>query len=463
MRIKNLFKIFGRDSVPILGFDVFISYSWTDGRAYAESLRDALLTHDLIVFLDDDRLNVGDPLTSRVSSALQKSRVLVLVTTPAALTSSYVTEELDEFSRRGKPLIPIAGKEVSDLLKNDDVDFNTLTNIENFNESQHQCAAKNLSTLWPFLHLVDGDKDKLVTVSNKSVEKILAAVGAFKAQRARQFLLVSLVLVFAGLAALAFVQRQEAISQKNVAELALEREKIERERAFNSLVRGVDQLDAFSEEVLQAISNNAISDPWPISIMQKLEDSYWGLANDDNLQDIRNTQFGIVFQKIAATYFRMGEREKSLSSFEKFVEFSRRIVERDKDNPAWRSALAAALLRLGNERALNGDLQGRIRDFTEAVQIYENLTDDPNTVKFNKERFSTGPELLALSQANFANSVLLLTTIAMNDRNVVSDALLEKALAALENAVNSGKAAEYVVRTNSDVGPKLRTILRQRP
>lgn len=158
MRIKNLFKIFGRDSVPILGFDVFISYSWTDGRAYAESLRDALLTHDLIVFLDDDRLNVGDPLTS------------------------YVTEELDEFSRRGKPLIPIAGKEVSDLLKNDDADFNTLTNIESFNESQHRCAAKNLSTLRPFLHLVDGDKDKLVTVSNKSVEKILAAVGAFKAQ-----------------------------------------------------------------------------------------------------------------------------------------------------------------------------------------------------------------------------------------------------------------------------------------
>jgi len=463
--------------VPLFGYDVFISYSWTDGRAYAESLRDQLAALGLVIFLDDDRLNAGDPLTTSVSSALQRSRVLVLVATPAGLASSYVAEELAEFSRRGRPLIPIAGEAVSTLLKSDSASFHNLAGVTNFSEAQHKCAAENLSVLRPFLHLVGSTGDALLAADTQTIEKIKTSVGVFKAQRTRQMLLVSLVAVFATLAALAWVQRIEAVSQRNVAQTALEqeqlalaREKQERERAdaeakraFDSLLRGVDQLTGFSDEVLQAITTGAIADPWPLSIMQKLEDSYWGLASDDNLRDIRNSQIGSVFQKIAATYFNMGELERSLSSFERFVAYSRRLTVDDLDNPFWRSALAAALLRLGNERAGIGDFAGRIRDFTEAVRIYESLVDDPKIKDFKRERFMSGPELLAISQANLANAVLLLAGITEGDRRFVSDALIEKALKALEDAVRSQLNLDYVARIDGDVGPKLRVILEQRP
>ena len=132
-------------------------------------------------------------------------------------------------------------------------------------------------------------------------------------------------------------------------------------------------------------------------------------------------------------------------------------------NPAWRSALAGALLRLANERGGNGDQAGQIRDLTEAVRIYRRLINDPDTAKFQKTGFASGPDLIALTQANFAHAVFMLIEVTNNDRRYVSAALIQQSLDFLDQASQSGRETEYVVATRDRLYLPLSNALAQKP
>jgi WD40 repeat protein len=88
-------------------YDIFISYSRSDGTAYAENLKKRLTQLDFTCFLDHDDLSAGLPLTPSLKRALRRSARLIVVATKGAVQSEYVPLEVTEFSATGRTIIPI--------------------------------------------------------------------------------------------------------------------------------------------------------------------------------------------------------------------------------------------------------------------------------------------------------------------------------------------------------------------
>ncbi|NTG32426.1 TIR domain-containing protein [Agrobacterium rhizogenes] len=90
-----------------LGFDVFISYAWRDGRKYAEQLKAELSSRGYRCFLDNSEMVGGTNLTLRIKSALLRSSSLVVVATRGAFESKHVLSELRIFNRPQRHLVPV--------------------------------------------------------------------------------------------------------------------------------------------------------------------------------------------------------------------------------------------------------------------------------------------------------------------------------------------------------------------
>lgn len=91
----------------LVGYDVFVSYAWADGRSYAQALATALRNAGYRCFLDDSEMPGGTELGSALSVALRRSAALVVVTTPGALDSSAVHSEVSALTARGRHVVPI--------------------------------------------------------------------------------------------------------------------------------------------------------------------------------------------------------------------------------------------------------------------------------------------------------------------------------------------------------------------
>lgn len=91
----------------MLGYDVFVSYTRRDGRAFAQALTLKLIRdHDLVVFLDDHELDVGERLGA-ILRAVRRSKMLVLVATPRIGESDYVPQEIEAARRAKRRILPL--------------------------------------------------------------------------------------------------------------------------------------------------------------------------------------------------------------------------------------------------------------------------------------------------------------------------------------------------------------------
>jgi hypothetical protein len=71
---------------------VFISYSHTNGD-FAEILRTRLEGSGLNVWTDEDRLLAGEDWRNGIDQAIRSACALIVVMTPSAKASEYVTYE----------------------------------------------------------------------------------------------------------------------------------------------------------------------------------------------------------------------------------------------------------------------------------------------------------------------------------------------------------------------------------
>lgn len=91
----------------LLGYDVFVSYAWSDGRSYAQALVAALRDRGYHCFLDDSEMPGGSELTTAVGLALRRSSALVVVATAQAMASPHVEHEVRTFAAFGRHLVPV--------------------------------------------------------------------------------------------------------------------------------------------------------------------------------------------------------------------------------------------------------------------------------------------------------------------------------------------------------------------
>jgi hypothetical protein len=95
---------------PVTGFDIFISYSLQDGKLLAKELNRVLTEKKFRCFLDQEHVQGGDALTPKISRALKKSTLLVVLLTEKATQSSWVQKEVTTYqqSRKNARFFPIA-------------------------------------------------------------------------------------------------------------------------------------------------------------------------------------------------------------------------------------------------------------------------------------------------------------------------------------------------------------------
>lgn len=357
------------------------------------------------IFRDREDFSGGHTLTDATIAALDGSAALIVMCSTVAAKRPAVNEEVRLFRLRHpqRPVIPV-------IIEG--------TYPDNFPPAlRFEIAADGTVTDRPVTILGpdlrdsgDGQSRGLAKIvaglTGVGTDEIVRRAKRERQRRLRNWIagLSAVVVALAGLTVWAEINRREAVQQRAVANQALRLEKQAREhadreakRAFDTLIKGVDQLSEFSNEVIEEIAKRSIPHEPAKRLLKSLEESYWGLAQNSDLPALRRSQIGIVFQKIASTYYKLGDRANSLRSFEGFVAFNRRVIDADPGNPHWKSALAGSLLRLGNERLGLGDRAGQIRDFEEAVRLYEALIKGPKVGSFSREGFSSGLELIASS------------------------------------------------------------------
>ena len=91
----------------VFGYDFFISYSWSDGAAYAAALASRLKADGFEVFLDRADYASGDNWKEVGARTLRRTGQLILVGSPAATRSDPVIREVEIFSKTGRHIVPI--------------------------------------------------------------------------------------------------------------------------------------------------------------------------------------------------------------------------------------------------------------------------------------------------------------------------------------------------------------------
>ena len=91
----------------LFGYDYFISYAWSDGRAYAAALTRELEGMGFECFLDSEDYAKGDNWRMAGRRAIRKTARLILVGSPGALDSEPVLREFEAFEHTGRLVVPI--------------------------------------------------------------------------------------------------------------------------------------------------------------------------------------------------------------------------------------------------------------------------------------------------------------------------------------------------------------------
>jgi len=91
----------------VFGYDFFISYAWSDGGSYAMALARKLQAQGFEIFLDREEYASGDDWKKVGAWKLRRTGQLILVGSPATLTSAPVLREVQIFSRTGRRIVPI--------------------------------------------------------------------------------------------------------------------------------------------------------------------------------------------------------------------------------------------------------------------------------------------------------------------------------------------------------------------
>lgn len=90
----------------LFGTDIFISYSRAD-KEYAKKLKEQLASMDYSCFIDYEKVFAGDRLSGALRRAIRWSSVLVLIGTEKSRASKFVGQEVDEFLKTKRPMVPI--------------------------------------------------------------------------------------------------------------------------------------------------------------------------------------------------------------------------------------------------------------------------------------------------------------------------------------------------------------------
>jgi WD40 repeat protein len=183
--------VFARLIDYLFGYDFFISYGHADGKAYPHHLAQALVARRFSVFLDDEIYAVGDELSSATLRRVGQSRRLVVVCGPRAVRSPWVRREVEAYAAR--PDVPLVIE----------WDATLATDAEAHWLRELLGATLTVRELVP----------RADAPSSETVDRLVRSFRVRRVERVRTALFAAAALVFAVLAALAWIQRTRAVAE----------------------------------------------------------------------------------------------------------------------------------------------------------------------------------------------------------------------------------------------------------
>jgi len=178
-------KLFDR----ILGFDYFVSYAHADTPEYAEALAKRLSESGFKAFLDKKIYVAGDELNSATTRRIRASSKLVVLVGPQALSSHWVTQEVQTAIDANRPVIAI------DL-------------IGDLDQARHQ--GKLAELLRDRIHIRETVSSGTNSPSTKTLEALTRSFQATRREAMRLRLAFAATLFFAVLAGFSYWQKNLA-------------------------------------------------------------------------------------------------------------------------------------------------------------------------------------------------------------------------------------------------------------
>ena len=268
------------------GYDVFISYSWSDGRTYAEALYRQLQDRRLSPFLDDERMDAGASLRTAVGRALRRSSVLVLVSTMGALRSAHVASEVRTFARSDRNIVPVVPARMTEMFRKMPTGGVDELPEEATTATPDQCQAYNLSILRKRIWLEEPHEEELSTPSDLVITKIKNAVGGFRRARIRVAAITLVALTLLALSIFAYVQQKIAIENERLAvsrQLAAQSSSIRDEQLDRSLLLALAANDvADTQAANQALIDTLVNGPPLVAYLRSHESAVFKAIRNQN-------------------------------------------------------------------------------------------------------------------------------------------------------------------------------------
>ncbi|GEM_PF-5441939 len=223
-----LFKLLSKSlrtlDAYLMGYDVFISYTWSDGRDYAQTLEKRLRKKHYRCFLDSSDYQVGDDLKRDASRAVKWSRAAVVVATKQALASKHVRKEINLFEAACKPIVPIdvdgALYEKMEM-ENGAVSYQRSTALQELLTEADEQGRQEIEQTFGFINRdvkLQIEEPRTNAPSEETIDR-LSARFTFTRKVARRLRIIGATcLLLVTLAILALLARHEAEKQRDHAE-----------------------------------------------------------------------------------------------------------------------------------------------------------------------------------------------------------------------------------------------------
>ncbi len=110
-----MFKSFSAQIKRIKGNDIFVSYSRADSLDYALFMANQLSSKQYFCYLDQFHNHPGEKIPEELINALKSCSAMVIILSPKAFQSKAMFQEVIEFKKTGRLIIPIKIEHIKEL------------------------------------------------------------------------------------------------------------------------------------------------------------------------------------------------------------------------------------------------------------------------------------------------------------------------------------------------------------
>jgi tetratricopeptide (TPR) repeat protein len=341
----------------IFGYDFFISYTWSDGGAYAKALAGRLEAEGFEVFLDRSEYASGDDWKKVGAWTLRRTGQLILVGSPAALASAPVLREVAIFSRTGRRIVPI--------------DF--AGSLE-WKEAESPLAgylpAEILRIKEPAGALQSGPSEEAIAILRRTFKLVRQSKKRMRVFAAVAFVLLLLSIASTGFAAFADWQRKRAERRFDMA--------------INIASGVVDKAVVLSDKY--RVPKNATAE-----LLDWADLSFGALSKEDLPDRLKAAQANVLIV-FSDHYAKVSEAEKQLRVAEQARDVLLPLVDANPDNEAWRELLSMSYDRIGQADLARGRLTEALDAHREQLKQDERLAAGRPSDPGHQRRISVSQE-----------------------------------------------------------------------